>query len=145
MQLIAYLSFDGNCNEAFEFYRDAFGGEIVFRTTVGESPMAAQMPPESHGRIMHIHLQAGAAALMGADMQGDCGDGTSVAASGGTCINVMLDTVEDAERVWSKLSQGANVRMPLEPTFWATRFGMLTDRFGKAWMVNGPAKHEANA
>lgn len=145
MQLIAYLPFDGNCSEAFDFYRDAFGGKIVFRTTVGESPMAAQMPPESHARIMHVHLQAGGAALMGADMQPDCGGESASTSTGGTCVNVMLDTVEEAEHVWAKLSDGANVRMPLEPTFWATRFGMLTDRFGKAWMINGPAKHEQTA
>lgn len=144
MQLIAYLPFDGTCSEAFEFYRDAFGGEIVFRMTVGDSPMAAQMPPESHGRIMHVHLQCGATALMGADMQPGCGDGTAPTTAG-TSVNVMLDSVEEAERVWAKLSDGADVRMPLEPTFWATRFGMLVDRFGKSWMVNGPAAHGASA
>jgi PhnB protein len=143
MQLIAYLAFDGTCREAFDFYRDAFGGEIVYRTTVGESPMAAQMPPESHDRIMHVHLQVGAAALMGADTQPGCGDGATGA--GGTCVNVMLDSVEEAERVWGKLAPGAEIRMPLEATFWATRFGMLTDRFGKAWMVNGPMAHGENA
>ena len=138
MQLIAYLPFDGTCREAFDFYRDVFAGEIVFRMTVGESPMAAQMPPESHHRIMHVHLQIGGAALMGADMQPGCGDGNA-ASTGGTCVNVMLDSIEEAERVWARLADGASIRMPLAPTFWATRFGMLTDRYGKAWMVNGPA------
>jgi PhnB protein len=144
MQLIAYLPFDGTCSEAFDFYRDAFGGEIVFRMTVGDSPMAAQMPPESHHRIMHAHLQVGAAALMGADMQPGC---VSDATPGnvGTCVNVMLDSIEEAERVWAKLAEGADIRMPLEASFWATRFGMLVDRYGKAWMVNGPAAHGENA
>ena len=136
MQLIAYLAFDGNCREAFDFYRDAFGGEIVQRMTVGESPMAAQMPPAAHDRIMHAHLQVGRSSLMGADTQPGCGGGT---AGGGGCLNVALDSVEDAERVWAKLSEGAEIRMPLAPSFWATRFGMLVDRFGTAWMVNGPA------
>jgi PhnB protein len=143
MQLIAYLAFDGNCREAFDFYRDAFDGRIVYSATVGESPMAAQMPPESHARMMHVHLQVGGAALMGADTQPGCGDGAT--AAGGTCVNVMLDSTEEAERVWGKLARGAEIRMPLEATFWATRFGMLTDRFGKAWMVNGPAVHGDNA
>ncbi|HEY4583287.1 MAG TPA: VOC family protein [Lysobacter sp.] len=136
MQLVPDLAFDGDCREAFEFYRDALDGEIVFSMTVGESPMAAQMPPESHGHLMHVELRAGAAALMGADMQPGCGDGQAGTAG---CVSIMLDSVEEAERVWARLSQGATVGMPLEPTFWATRFGMLTDRFGKAWMVNGPA------
>jgi PhnB protein len=143
MRLIAYLAFDGTCREAFEFYRDAFGGEIVYSATVGESPMAAQMPPDAHGRMMHIHLQTGSAALMGADTQPGCGDGST--ATGGTCVNVMLDSVAEAERVWATLSQGAEIRMPLEPTFWATRFGMLVDRFGKPWMINGPTAHGASA
>ncbi|WP_133477623.1 VOC family protein [Cognatilysobacter segetis] len=136
MQLIAYLAFDGDCRAAFEFYRDAFGGELVTLMTVGESPMAAELPPASHDRIMHAHLRIGDAALMGADTQPGCGDGSPGA---GGCLNVMLDTVEAAERVWAKLSEGADIRMPLAPSSWATRFGMLNDRFGKAWMVNGPA------
>ena len=136
MQLVPYIAFDGNCREAFEFYRDALDGEIVFSMTVGESPMGAQMPPESHGNLMHVELRARGAALMGADMQPGCGDGQAGTAG---CVSIMLDSIEEAERVWAKLSQGATVGMPLEPTFWATRFGMLTDRFGKAWMINGPA------
>ncbi|GAB1596595.1 VOC family protein [Lysobacter claricitrinus] len=132
MQLIAYLAFDGNCREAFEFYRAALGGDFVFAMSYGESPMAADMPPETHGRLMHIHLQVGGAALMGADGQPGCGE----TAHGGTNINVMADSVADAERIWAKLAEGANVTMPLAPTFWAERFGMLTDRYGKPWMVN---------
>lgn len=145
MQLIAYLAFDGTCSDAFDFYRDALGGEIVVRMTVGDSPMAAQMPPEAHRRIMHVHLQVGAAALMGADMQCDDNRQAGVASAPATTVNVMLDSIDEAERVWSKLAEGADIRMPLAPTFWATRFGMLVDRFGKSWMVNGPQLHEAHA
>ena len=142
MQLVPYLAFDGNGREAFEFYRHAFDGEIAFAMTVGESPMAAQMPPEAHARLMHIELKAGGASLMGADTQPGCGDGSARADD---CVSIMLDSVEEAERVWAKLSQGATIGMPLEPTFWATRFGMLTDRFGKAWMINGPQLGESRA
>ncbi|GGZ53108.1 VOC family protein [Lysobacter xinjiangensis] len=142
MQLVPYLAFDGDCREAFDFYRDAFDGEIVFTMTVGESPMAAQMPPESHARLMHIELRASGASLMGADMQPGCGDGGG---HHGGCVSIGLDTIEEAERVWARLSQGATIGMPLEPTFWATRFGMLTDRFGKAWMINGPQLEGAQA
>ncbi|TZF90118.1 VOC family protein [Cognatilysobacter lacus] len=132
MQLVAYLAFDGNCREAFNFYRDALGGDIVYVTTVGESPMCPDAPPEARDRIMHIHLQNGAAALMGADIQ--LGGGQDTAA--GTCVNVMVDTAEEAEAIWAKLAVGADVRMPLAQTFWSARFGMLTDRFGKPWMIN---------
>jgi PhnB protein len=137
MQLVAYLAFDGNCREAFDFYRDAFGGDIVYSTTVGESPMAAEAPPEAHDRIMHIHLQSGTAALMGADTQPGCGSD----ATGGTAVNIMVDSAQEAEAIWAKLSAGADVRMPLAQTFWSERFGMLTDRFGKPWMINCPPAH----
>lgn len=140
MQLIAYLGFDGQAREAFEFYRSALGGEIVFASTFGESPMAAQMPPETHNRLMHIHLQIGNAALMGADGGEGCGDrGTG---GGTTTVNIMVDTADEAERIWAKLSQGAEIRMPMEKTFWAERFGMLVDRFGKPWMINCMAPQE---
>ncbi|WP_133500820.1 VOC family protein [Cognatilysobacter terrigena] len=137
MQLIAYLAFDGNCREAFEFYRAALGGEFVYVATFGESPMAADMPPETHDRLMHIHLQVGGAALMGSDGGGGEGCEASTAA-GSTTVNISVDTPDEAERIWAKLSEGAQVTMPLAPTFWAQRFGMLKDRFGKPWMVNCP-------
>lgn len=143
MQLVAYLAFDGNCREAFDFYRDALGGEIVYATTVGESPMAAQMPPETHRRLMHIHLQIGGAALMGADGGEGCGD--RVSGPGSTTVNIMVDSADEAERIWAKLSEGADIRMPLEPTFWSARFGMLVDRFGKPWMINCPPAIEGAA
>ncbi|MGY3265440.1 VOC family protein [Lysobacter sp. HA35] len=134
MQLITYLAFDGNCREAFDFYRAALGGEIVFQMTLGQSPMAADMPADQHDRLMHIHLQIGDAALMGADGQVGCG--SEISQGRGTSINVMADSAADAERIWAKLSEGADIRMPLEKTFWAERFGMLVDRYGKAWMIN---------
>lgn len=131
MQLVPYLNFAGNCREAFDFYRDALDGEIVDRMTYGDSPMAADMPPESHGWIMHSMLRAGGAELMGAD-----GPPPHDAPGQGAFVNVMADTVEQSERIWARLSDGADVRMPLQPTFWSQRFGMLVDRYGKPWMVN---------
>lgn len=131
MQLVPYLNFDGNCREAFDFYCSVFDGEIVDRMTYGGSPMAADMPPESHGQVMHSLLRAGGAELMGAD-----GPPSHGQAGQGAFVNVMVDTVEEAERIWARLSQGAQVRMPLQETFWAHRFGMLADRYGKPWMVS---------
>jgi PhnB protein len=131
MQLIPYLNFAGNCREAFDFYRDVLGGEILSRFTYGESPMAADMPSESHARIMHTHLQAGSATLMGAD-----GPPPHPQEGQGGFVNIAVDTADEAERIWTALSDGADVRMPLQETFWARRFGMLVDRFGKPWMIN---------
>jgi PhnB protein len=131
MQLIPYLNFAGNCGEAFDFYRDVLGGEILSRFTYGESPMAVDMPPESHAQIMHTHLQSGGATLMGAD-----GPPPHPQAGQGSFVNIAVDSADEAERIWKALSEGAEVRMPLQETFWARRFGMLVDRFGKPWMVN---------
>lgn len=131
MRLIAYLNFDGDCREAFDFYRDALGGEIVARFTYGESPMAADLPPETHGRIMHSQLVAGGATLMGAD-----GPPTQAPAGQGTCVNIDVDDIADAERIYAALSAGGTVQMPLQETFWAHRWAAFVDRFGKPWMVN---------
>jgi PhnB protein len=126
-----YLAFDGNCREAFEFYEACLNGKIVMIMTNGESPMAAQTPPEQHGRIMHAALAWGDHTLAGAD-----------APSGhyqkpqGFSIALNPKEIPEAEWIFSALSEGGTVQMPLQPTFWAQRFGMLTDRFGIPWMVN---------
>ena len=129
MKFIPYLDFDGNCREAFDFYATAFNGSISMRMTYGESPMAGEMPPDSHGRIMHSQLQTADGILMGAD-------GPPHAPSNSGCVNLDVDTPAEAERLFTALSEGAAIQMPLGETFWAHRFGMLTDRYGKAWMVN---------
>lgn len=129
MQFIPYLDFDGQAREAFDFYAKAFNGKITMRMTYGESPMAAQMPPETHGRVMHSQLETAHSILMGAD-----GPPHTTRSTG--CVNISLDDPAEAERVFKALSEGGKVDMPIAETFWAQRFGMLTDRYGKAWMVN---------
>jgi PhnB protein len=138
MQLVPYLNFDGDCREAFEFYRDVLNGDIVAIMTWGESPMCAELPADSHARVMHVHLQAGNAMLMGADgPPSQPPDGT------GTYVNINVDEPDEAERIWQALGAGADVKMPLQETFWARRFGMLVDRFGKPWMINCMAAMDA--
>jgi PhnB protein len=129
MQFIAYLDFDGQCRDAFDFYARVFRGEVTRRMTWGESPMAAQTPPAAHGRILHSQLDSGGGVLMGADAP----PGTAVHRG---CVNVQVDDPAEAERVFAELSDGATIQMPLQATFWAQRFGMLVDRYGKGWMVN---------
>ena len=131
MRLIAYLNYDGRCREAFDAYRDALGGEIVMRFTYGESPMRDDMPPESHGMIMHCQLDVGNAVLMGAD-----GPPPHTASGQGTCVNIDVDGIEEAERIYAALSEGGTVQMPLQETFWAHRWASFVDRFGKPWMIN---------
>lgn len=131
MKLIAYLNFNGNCRAAFDFYREAFNGDITMRMTYGDSPMRDQMPADSHGLIMHCQMEADGAILMGAD-----GPPPHDAKSGNTCINIQVERVEDAERLFHALSAGGEVQMPLQETFWAHRWAAFTDRFDKPWMVN---------
>lgn len=132
MQLIPYLSFNGECREAFAFYHQVLGGKLEPPMTYGESPMCDQMPPGTEDRVMHIQLEAGGALLMGAD--GPPGQATQTASQ--TCINVVVDDAAEAERVFGGLAEGGSVQMAIEETFWAHRFGMLTDRYGKPWMIN---------
>ncbi|HVI57947.1 MAG TPA: VOC family protein [Luteimonas sp.] len=129
MRLIPYLNFDGQCREAFAFYAAALGGKVVFQSSYGESPMRDEVPPDSHDRIMHAQIEAAGATLMGAD-------GPPPHGASATCINVDVSTVEDAERIFAALAEGGQVQMPIAETFWAHRWGALTDRYGKPWMVN---------
>ena len=133
MQLVPYLNFDGRCREAFAFYAKALGGNITAQMTYGEAPqeMRAQMPPETYGRIMHMQLESDGALLMGADGPPSHGE-----QRGGTTLNVMVDTPEAAERIFAALAEGGEVKMAMAETFWARRWGMLVDRYGKPWMVN---------
>ena len=129
MQLVAYLNFDGRGREAMDFYAKALGGKITGRFTYGESPMAGDMPADSHGKVMHSCLEVEGGILMGAD-------GPPPHDAGSTTVNIMTDTPEEAERVFQALAEGGTVHMPIAETFWAHRFGALQDRYGKGWMVN---------
>jgi PhnB protein len=132
MRLIPYLNFDGDCRKAFEFYAEALGGRLIGPPmTCGESPMAAQCPEAVHDRVMHVQLEADGATLMGAD-----GPAEFARRESATCINVDVGSIKDAERIFATLSAGGRVDVPIAETFWALRWGSLTDRYGKPWMVN---------
>jgi PhnB protein len=131
MKLNPYLAFDGQCREAFEFYEKTLGGKIAFIQTMGESPMADQMPPEARNRVMHVTLHVGDQVLQGADAPP--GQFTKPA---GFCVALHFGTVPEGERVFNALAPGGKVQMPFQPTFWAKGFGMLIDRFGTPWIIN---------
>lgn len=138
MQLIPYLTFNGDCAQAFAFYRDVLRGTIVTQSTFGEMPDAPPMPEATKQGILHVHLQVGAQALMGSDaMPGAdeaCGGGYKQPQ--GISVSIGVDSADEGQRVFSALAEGGNVLMPFEPTFFSPGFGMLTDRFGTPWMVN---------
>ena len=140
MKLTPYLMFfNGRCREAFEFYADALGGEIVALTTYGDMPAAPDqptLPEDAKTQIANVQLLAGGASLMGGDSIMGCTGSERVDGRNDTTVNIEVDSIEEAERVFAALSAGGQVQMPLMETEWARRFGMLEDRFGKPWMVN---------
>jgi PhnB protein len=128
MQFVPYLDFDGDCREAFDFYAQVFRGIVVSRMTWGDSPTAGAHR-DWRDRIMHSSIDAGGGLLMGADAP----PGTT---PGKGCTNAQVTDPDEAERIFAALAEGGTVQMPIQETFWAQRFGMCTDRYGKAWMVN---------
>jgi PhnB protein len=131
MQLNPYLSFNGQCEAAFKFYAEALGGQIVATMTYGETPMADQTPAEWRGKIAHTRMAVGGTMLMGSDSPPDRFEPMK-----GVTIALGIDEPAEAEQVFHALAAGGTVTMPIQETFWARRFGMLTDRFGTPWMIN---------
>lgn len=133
-QPIPYLAFDGNCADAMRFYAQALGGKVDL-LTFGQSPMSERTPPEALNRIMHARL---ALEGNGSLFAGDCPPGMPYQGIHGVSITLNYDAVAPAERVFHALgADGGNVTMAFGPTFWAKGFGMVTDKFGCPWIVNG--------
>jgi PhnB protein len=130
MQVNPYLIFDGNGKEAMTFYSSLLSGQLTMMTH-GESPMADQVPPAAKNLVMHAAIDLGGSIIMGADA---FPPGTGVPRQGFT-VTINADSVDDAERVFKGLSQGGNVSIPMEETFFADRYGEVTDRFGTPWAV----------
>lgn len=131
MHVNPYLAFDGQCASAFKFYQDCLDGSTLALQTFGNSPAAEFTPPEAVDRIFHATLQIGHTVLMGSDAPP--GERTE---HQGFFVSLQIDTPAEAEHVFHALADGGTVNTPIEQTFWATRFGMLVDRFGIPWIVN---------
>jgi len=133
MKLVSYLNFGGNCAAAFKYYERVLGGKIEMLMTHGDMPpeAQAQTPPEWKNMIMHARLVARDYVLMGSDAPPD-----RFEKSQGFSVAIQIDDPKEAERIFAALADNGSVRMPLQQTFWAVRFGMLVDKFGIPWMVN---------
>lgn len=133
-----YLTFNGNCKEAFEFYRSVFGGEFVTMSTFGDMPPgdeSSTVPPEEASRVMHVSLPVSAETwLMGSDTAGEWS--SQFREGNNYSISINAESKEEADRLFSGLSADGRVTMPMEKTFWGAYFGMFTDKFGIQWMVN---------
>lgn len=137
MQLNAYLSFAGTCEEAFRFYEKTFRGKIAAMIPYADAPPggAPGLAPEWRNKIMHARLEIGDAVLMGGDPPPSYFQKPQ-----GVSVNITLDNAAEAERIFNALADDGTVGMPFGETFWAHRFGMCIDRFGTPWMVNCGAK-----
>ena len=131
MQLNPYLLFNGRCEEAFKFYAQVLGGKIEAMIPHEGSPMEGHVPEAWRKKIMHARLVVGDQVLMASDEPPDHHETPQ-----GFKVNISVNDTAEAERIFRELAEGGTVIMPIQETFWATRFGMLNDRFGTPWMIN---------
>jgi PhnB protein len=130
MQINAYLNFNGQCEAAFKFYEQALGGRILMMSRFEDSPMGQQMPPEMRSKILHARIKIGETVVMGSDPPPD-----RFSPQKGFALSLQVKSGIEAERLFEALAENAQVGMPMGKTFFAERFGMLTDRFGVPWMI----------
>jgi PhnB protein len=131
MKLNPYLTFDGQCEAAFKFYERNLGGKIEAMITHEGTPAAEQVPPAWRKKIMHARMTVGDTVLMGSDAPPEHHEALK-----GFSVSLIVQDVAEAERVFKALAEKGTIRMPIQQTFWAARFGMLVDQFGVPWMVN---------
>ena len=129
MKVTPYLNFDGTCAEAFSFYEKELGGKILFSMAYDQSP-DPNIPPDMAGRLLHAEIQIGENKIMASDTPPGRAQPMR---SAYLALNVDSDT--DAERIFSVLTDAGDVLMPMQETFFASRFGMARDRFGVLWMI----------
>ena len=131
-----YLNFNGNCAEAFEFYKSVFGGEFNYIGRFGDMPQNEnyKVPEADKNKVMHVSLPIGKSILMGSD------NGEQYAASfkqgNNFSVSITADSKSEADKIFKALAQGGQVTMPLADVFWGDYFGMLTDKFGINWMMS---------
>ncbi len=133
MQVEPYLYFDGCCEEALNFYRNKLGAEVTALMRFSESPVpceAGMIPPGSENKVMHASFKIGKTTLMASD--GNC---KGQAKFEGISLTISVPTSEEADRLFTALSEGGQVQMPLTQTFFSPSFGMVADKFGVSWMV----------
>jgi len=131
MQLNPYLTFNGRCEAAFKFYEKVLGGKIEAMLPHAGTPAEGQVPAEWRNKIMHARLTVGDQVLMASDAPPEHSEEMK-----GFSVYLHFDEPADAERIFHALAENGTVRMPIQETFWAVRFGMLVDQFGTPWMVN---------
>jgi PhnB protein len=128
MKLDVYLNYAGNCRQAFLFYEQQLGGKITMMMTHGQGPNAANLPAEQRDAILHARIEIGNTVVMGADIP-------KSEPMRSAYLTLTVDSEKEAERLYTVLSEGGQVFMKMEKTFFANRFAMLRDKFGTSWML----------
>jgi PhnB protein len=134
----AYLFFNGNCEQAVEFYKKAVGAVVEMTLRYKESPEPpppGMVPPGFENKIMHTSFRIGQTMVMASD-----GCSSENPKFEGFSLALSVHTEAEADKAFKALAEGGQVKMPLTKTFWSPRFGMLTDRFGIGWMVSVPGQ-----
>jgi PhnB protein len=132
LNLNPYLFFNGNCEEALNFYQRVLGAQVDFLTKHAGSPAEAHVPKEWGDKVLHARFTIGDTVLMASDAP----PGRQADKPQGFSVNINVPDVASGERIFRALADGGSVTMPFAKTFWADGYGMLTDRFGIPWMVN---------
>jgi PhnB protein len=139
VQLHTYLNYGGNCEDAFKFYERHLGGKITMMMRHGEQPGGGSgLPAEWNGKVLHARMNIGGTELLGADIPPDRFQPIRSA-----YLSLTLDSEQEADRVFALLSDSGEVFMPMQETFFASRFAMLRDRFGTSWMLDHPKPRSA--
>jgi PhnB protein len=133
MKIENYIFFTDQCAEAMRFYAKVLGGKIDAMMTYGDSPAGPHNPPEMAHKIIHARLVVGDAVLMASD-------GPHSETRQGFAVTLQVDTVEEVDRLFNALGEGGKLTVPVGETFFSKRFGMVVDRFGTPWLINGPSK-----
>jgi PhnB protein len=128
MRMNTYVNFSGKCADAFRFYEQHLDGKLGMMMTHGQAPDQSRVSPEMKDAVLHARISIGGTELMGADIP-------SAEPMRSAYLSLGVDSDADAERVFSALADGGQVFMPMQETFFASRFGQLRDRFGINWMI----------
>jgi PhnB protein len=129
--LSTYLFFNGNCEQAIKLYEKVFGGKIIMMMRNADAPSEARMPNTPDNMVMHVRLDIGNMMLLASDCPPNMYDKPQ-----GFRVMFGVEKAAEGERVFNALAEGGSVQMPYQKTFWAHRFGMVTDKFGTPWMIN---------
>ena len=135
--IIPYLNFNGNAAEALEFYAKALDGKVVQQQTFGEAEMAKDK--SMNDKILHAVFESGALKFM----VSDCPPGVTVSEGDQVSLSLNFSDLNSIEKTFAALSDGGNITMPMQDTFWGARFGMTKDKFGVHWMFNHDYQKQA--